>query len=74
MKNTLLAIALLVCIAAGGCASQPKRPLAAIAPARALTACEQSKDLPPTQIGAARSGTGQQPVLIVQDSCPEGGG
>ena len=31
----------------------------------ALTSCQQSKRLPPQLIGAARSGTGQQPVLVV---------
>jgi hypothetical protein len=31
----------------------------------ATTSCQRSKRLPPQLIGAARSGTGQQPVLVV---------
>lgn len=65
MKNsTIIAIALLTTLGLGGCAThQVVRP----APAKtaALTACDRSVSLPPELDGAARTGTGQQPVLVV---------
>ena len=49
------------------CATGPTLNQAAVKQpsSSATTSCQRSKRLPPQLIGAARSGTGQQPVLVV---------
>lgn len=58
---------LLSALALGACATSPtgSQGQTRQSSSTALTSCQQSKRLPPQLIGAARSGTGQQPVLVV---------
>lgn len=62
-----LALALLAASCAMGCsgnmkaATRTQGQVATTAP----SSCEASKELPPTLAGAARTGTDQQPVLVV---------
>lgn len=70
--NRILSLTFSACIAAG-CSSQPPKPTITTPASgdRTLTACERAKSLPPSAVGAARTGEGQQPVLVVQDECSE---
>ena len=70
--STIIGIALSTTLGLAGCAShQTVKP----APAKtaALAACARSANLPPELDGAARTGTGQQPVLVVSANGCEGG-
>jgi len=60
-------LAVVIAITVTGCASNAShRQVPTPTPkATALSSCEQSKQLPPTMDGAARTGTEQQPVLVV---------
>ena len=62
----VLAIAA-IALTLSACATGPATNQAAAKPSSnsAMTSCQQSKRLPPQLIGAARTGTGQQPVLVV---------
>jgi len=63
---TTILLALATTLSAG-CSTNTRPATIATAkgPATALSSCEQSKRLPPTLAGAARTGTEQQPVLVV---------
>lgn len=62
----VFAIAAIV-LTLSACATGPTLNQAAVnqPSSAATTSCQRSKRLPPQLIGAARSGTGQQPVLVV---------